>query len=146
MSREKSWIEVFLSLSRFYNFHLSHSWVLQTKIVLVVLCTCSQRTVASQKKISVFCQLLLFVKFCQKQNRIKNNKQTSSFTEWLLFTKRDWWIDCACVSAQWRQFLRRKSFFFLCSVAYELRFFRNNWVFRETTDSIDSVPSPIQMA
>lgn len=48
------------------------------RIVAVVRHTWSWRTVASQKKGSMFCQLLLFVKFCQKQNRIKNNKQTSS--------------------------------------------------------------------
>lgn len=91
ISREKSWTEI-PSLHpsppdpRFCHFDLSHDRGLQTKTVIVVLCTCSQRTVASQKKISTFCQLLLFVKFCQEQNRIKNNKQTSSLAARLLFT------------------------------------------------------------
>lgn len=44
----------------------------------------------------MFCQLLLFVRFCQKQNRIRTNKQTSSLAAGLLFTKRSWQTDGLC--------------------------------------------------
>lgn len=50
----------------------------QNSPVPAALCTCSRRTVASQKKMPMFCQLRLCVSLCQKQNGIRNNKQTSS--------------------------------------------------------------------